>query len=71
MIVVSPRSFAAITAARPTGPAPVIRIDSPAWQFKLFITAPAPVWRPQPSGPTISCGIDGSTFTTLRSAARA
>lgn len=32
----------------------------------MLSTVPAPVWMPQPSGPTSSSGISAGIFTTLR-----
>src|SRR3546814_1355882 len=67
MIVAKPWITAPITAASPTGPPPKIAILDPAGQASEFITPPAPVWKPQPSGPSSSSATsDVSTFTTLR-----
>src|ERR1700733_8732567 len=65
------RTTAAITADRPTAPAPVMTTVDPGWTSSEFNTAPAPVWMPQPSGPTSSTGAPGGSLTTLRSRASA
>ena len=67
MIGAQPTTLAAITAERPTPPAPKMAIDSPACGSRTFITAPAPVWTPQPSGPSSSSGASSRTLITLRS----
>src|SRR5262245_58443912 len=51
MIGSQPASFAAISAASPTEPVPNTAKDFSASGFITLITAPAPVWRPQPRGP--------------------
>lgn len=71
MIVAAPTAFAASTAERPTAPPPKIAMLAPAGTFSEFITAPAPVWMPQPSGPRISSGASWGTFTALPSRAMA
>jgi hypothetical protein len=43
MMVVHPTSFAAITAASPTAPAPNTAIAVPAGGANVLMTAPAPV----------------------------
>ena len=43
----------------------------PAAGFRLFSTAPAPVCRPQPSGPSSSSGASAGTGTTERAATTA
>ena len=48
MIVVLARRSAAITAARPTPPAPVTGMESRRGGRATLSTAPAPVWMPQP-----------------------
>src|SRR5690606_15557296 len=65
--VVQPTIFAAMTAERPTAPAPKIAILDPAFGASELMTAPAPVWMPQPSGPISSSGTSLRIFTTLRS----
>ncbi len=67
-------SRAAMTAASPTAPAPVMAIVLPALGRKTFSTAPAPVCRPQPSGASTassSAVVAGGSTTTLRSSTSA
>ncbi len=71
MMVAQPCRAAAITAAKPTDPQPKTAKLLPAWGFRVLITAPAPVCRPQPSGPSSSSGTSESTFTVLLLLARA
>src|SRR3546814_8732658 len=42
----------------------------PGWTSSATSTEPAPVWIPQPSGPSLSRGSDLSTTTVLRAVAR-
>ena len=67
MIDAASRTTAAITADSPTAPAPATTTVDPGGTSNEFITAPAPVWMPQPSGPTSSTGAPGGNLTTLRS----
>jgi len=70
MICVQLLTFAAaITELMPTLPTPKTASDEPDSGSRAFITAPAPVWMPHPSGPTTSRGTSSSTLTTLRSLA--
>ncbi|MEV0640986.1 hypothetical protein AB0I77_39915 [Streptomyces sp. NPDC050619] len=69
--VVQPATTAAMTALMPTGPAPKTAMLLPAAGLSELRTPPAPVCMPQPSGPSSSRGAARSTFTTLRSVARA
>ncbi|MFD7973930.1 hypothetical protein [Streptomyces clavifer] len=46
MMVVAPATRAAITALRPTAPAPVTAKLEPAVTFSARNTVPAPVWIP-------------------------
>ena len=62
---------AAITAERPTAPAPATTTVLPGPGLSTFHTAPTPVCTPQPSGASVSSGAAGSTLTTLRSSATA
>jgi len=62
---------AAITAARPTEPAPKTAMLDPARTASEFITVPAAACRPQPNGASNSSGSDLDTFTRLRTVARA
>src|ERR1700758_5474217 len=71
MIDVASRTTAAITADNPTAPAPATTTVDPGWTSSELNTAPAPVWTPQPSGPTSSTGTSGGNLTTLRSWANA
>ena len=71
MMIAAPTTRAAITALSPTLPAPKVTKLSPGPTFSAFITAPAPVWMPQPSGPSRSSGMSLGTFTTVRSWASA
>ena len=72
MIRAHPRILPAITAARPTGPAPKIASVLPAPQSSERITAPAPVWSPHASGPRVARSSPaGSILTTLRAGATA
>jgi hypothetical protein len=52
-----------------------VEIDNPVPLLKdlpgIFITAPAPVWMPQPSGPSAANGASCRTLTTFRSPASA
>ena len=70
-IVVHPASTPARTAASPTVPMPNTASELPAGMARLFRTAPAPVWTPQPNGAATSRGIELSILTTLRSEATA
>ena len=69
MIVVHPATRAAMTAAMPTAPVPNTAMLVPGRAFIATSTEPAPVCRPQPSGPSCSNGSSSSTLTTLRSVA--
>ena len=71
MIREQPQSCAAITALRPTVPAPKIAMDVPASGRRELMTAPAPVCTPQPSGPNNQNGASRLTLTVLRSRASA
>src|SRR5690606_12369267 len=66
MIVTVPAARAAITALRPTAPAPITAKVEPTPTFSARRTVPAPVWMPQPSGPRSSSGVgaqlDGVAF---------
>ena len=64
---VQPRSRAASSADRPTAPVPKIAMLDPAGGASALNTAPAPVERPQASGPSSSIGASSATLTTLRS----
>src|SRR5438034_4622663 len=66
MIGSQPASFAAINPASPTDPAPNTANDSPGSGRMTLSTAPAPVWRPQPSGPRNSIGASRRTLTASR-----
>ena len=66
-IVVAPTARAAMIALKLTAPAPNAAKLAPGPTFRAFMTAPAPVWMPQPSGPRSSSGASLGTFTTLRS----
>jgi hypothetical protein len=57
-------------ALRPTAPEPKAAKLAPARTPREFMTAPAPVWMPQPNGPSSSSGAFLGTFTTPRSCAR-
>ncbi|MNJ55781.1 hypothetical protein D3C77_512990 [compost metagenome] len=65
MIVVAPATRAAITALRPTAPPPKAAKLLPGVTFNELMTAPAPVWMPQPSGPSNSSGASRLTLTAL------
>ncbi len=65
MMVVAPATRAAITALRPTAPAPKLAKLLPAVTLSELITAPAPVWMPQPSGPSSSIGASSGTLIAL------
>ncbi|GAB7552504.1 hypothetical protein NRB_20100 [Novosphingobium sp. 11B] len=68
MIVAHACTTAPMTAASPTGPPPKIAMLDPAGQASERITPPAPVWNPQPNGPSNSSGTSSaSIFTRLRS----
>lgn len=67
--VAAPATWAAITADRPTLPAPNTTTLSPRSTPRATRIDPAPVSTPHPSGPSNSSGIVGSTLTTLRAAA--
>jgi hypothetical protein len=69
IIVVQPAICAAITAARPTAPAPNTAMLLPAGGRMTFSTEPAPVWIPQPNGAATSKGIASSSARMLRSRA--
>ena len=71
MIVVAPTILAAMTALSPTLPEPKAVKLAPVPIFKAFITEPAPVWMPHPSGPRRSSGRSFGTLTTVRSFASA
>jgi hypothetical protein len=71
MMRLQPRYFAAITPASPTGPPPNTAMVLPARQSIERSTAPAPVCKPQPSGPSRARSSPASTFTTLRRSAMA
>lgn len=60
-------TLAAMMAAEPTAPTPKTTRDVPAAGCSSLSTAPAPVCRPQPSGPSFSSGTSAGTLTTLRS----
>jgi hypothetical protein len=61
-----PTARAASTADSPTAPAPNTAMLDPAGGRSEFITAPAPVWTPQPSGPISSSGTSAGIGTTDR-----
>ena len=69
MIWPAATALAASTAASPTAPVPNTAMLAPAGTRSVFITVPAPVWRPHPRGPASSSGISLSSLTTFRSAA--
>ena len=69
MMVDAPATLAAITAERPSAPAPLTTTLVPASTANVLRIAPAPVWIPQPSGPMVRIGADEFTFTTDVSAA--
>ncbi len=71
MIGLAPTMRAAMTAARPTAPVPKMAMLAPSETFNEFITVPAPVCRPQPSGARTSRRKSLGTLTRLRSVARA
>ena len=66
MIVVAPASRAAMTAQRPTEPAPKTATDEPGGTRRTSRTVPAPVCTPQASGPAMRRSTSSGTFTTLR-----
>src|SRR3954465_7050639 len=67
IMLFAPLSADAIVAERPTAPAPKIATTEPASGRRALKIAPAPVARPQPSGPNSSIGASSATFTTPRS----
>ena len=67
MMLVAPVSRAAMIADSPTAPVPKIAMTDPASGRSALRMAPAPVARPQPSGPNSSIGASSATFTTARS----
>src|SRR5208282_4216890 len=69
MILAHPCTAPAMAALKPTPPPPETTRDEPALARKAFMTAPAPVCTPQPSGPSSSNGASDRTLTTLRSLA--
>ncbi|MNM97144.1 hypothetical protein D3C81_1096400 [compost metagenome] len=71
MMVVAPATRAASTALSPTAPPPNAAKLLPGVTFSELITAPAPVWMPQPKGPNSSSGAFGLTLTALFSRASA
>lgn len=71
MMVVAPAIRAAITALIPTAPAPKLAKLLPVRTASELITAPAPVWMPQPSGPSSSSGASFGTLIALFSRASA
>ena len=56
MIGAAPTMRAAMTAARPTAPVPKTAMPAPAGTASEFMTVPAPVCRPQPSGASSARG---------------
>ena len=70
-MVVAPTTLPAMIAAMPTAPAPNTARLWPAPTFRALITDPAPVGRPQPSGPSNSSGASFGTLMALRSLAKA
>ena len=67
MIGSQPAITAPMTAARPTPPAPNTAMLAPAGGASAVSTAPAPVCRPQPNGPSNSSGARSETLTAPRS----
>ncbi|SKS27262.1 Uncharacterised protein [Mycobacteroides abscessus subsp. abscessus] len=65
MIVSTPCALAAMTAARPTPPAPNTTSRESGSGESALSTAPAPVWNPHPSGAATARSMDGSTTTVL------
>ena len=66
MISAAPRTFAAISAARPTPPSPMTATELPCSTGAVFRAAPAPVATPQPISDAISNGMSASMGTTAR-----
>jgi hypothetical protein len=71
MIVVAPTALAAMRAASPTAPVPEMTMLAPAPTLRVLITAPAPVWMPQPRGPVRSRSMPLGILTALRAVTRA
>ena len=71
MIVVLPTTLAAIMALKPTDPAPNTAIEEPGLTLREFMTPPAPVCTPHPSGASFSRGTSLLTRTTFLSVMRA
>ena len=69
MIGSQPATFAAMIALSPTPPTANTAMLWPGWASSARSTVPAPVWTPQPSGPSNSIGASSGTFTALRSVA--
>ncbi|MET0931416.1 MAG: hypothetical protein ABWX74_17990 [Aeromicrobium sp.] len=66
MIVVAPATLAAMMAERPTAPVSLTMMLDPADTWSESRTVPAPVWMPQPRGPTSSIGTSVGILTALR-----
>ena len=58
-------------AAMPTAPAPNTAIVLPGSGRSTFMTAPAPVWMPQPRGARTCSGASSGTLTRQRSSTSA
>jgi hypothetical protein len=71
MIGSQPAIRAVINPASPTPPTPYTAIDCPAAGCITFSIAPAPVCKPQPSGPSISIGASRRILTTSLAGATA
>src|SRR6516164_7778850 len=71
MIGSHPAIRAAINPARPTPPTPYAAIDCPGEGCITLSTAPAPVCKPQPRGPSISIGASRRILTTSLAGATA
>lgn len=63
MMVSALAVLAAMRAAKPTAPTPMIAIELPAGTLRTLTTAPAPVCSPQPSGARVSRGAFEGTLT--------
>lgn len=65
MIVSQPWTTPPTTPASPADPAPITSSEEPGCAAIELITAPAPVWIPQPSRPTSSSRASSGSLTTL------
>ena len=68
-IVAQPAMRAAITAARPTEPAPNTATELPGCSLSTLSTAPAPVFTPHANAAATSSGRSSGSLTTLPSVA--